>query len=743
MKKRFLVLALALIMLLQCGCAVAPTEAADEAQIADKIVSSDDVVLANTTANSSTKVVVATEKAYVRGGVWSDKNWHQILAERKLDDMIIIKNGATSSDYTRIGLFKYDISGIKLEDIGFAEFKMNFNSIQKDQTVPFDIYWIDENWSEKTVTWNTKPQTLLNTPLINDVITRGADKTDATAALKKLVESGKKTVSLMVVQDIQTDSETRINFEKSTDLSFPHFVVYKDSSVKNDAYIKQLVDDEAENKAIWDHAKQMYDEWYARYRELLRKPLAEAELIVSDANQYNKTSFSPGSNPTGTVKEYKTRTYGDITPDMIKYVDINEEIKYDKFGGIMDEALRQDATGFFYSTKIGDRWWIIDPLGYPCYIRALSGVVYSYQNSPKQKEAAYELFGNLDKWAIATTRHLMDDLYFNACASPSSQIKTVLNGMIWQGGPGFVGAYGTSIGVNNSNGGSTTFSENNTMPVFDPGFVTFAEERAASQVPAYADDPYFLGYTTDNELPMQVDMIYDYMNISPVRSVNYYSYACTWYWVTQMTGKENPTNDDITEELEQLFRGFVWDRYYNVVCGAIRKYDQNHMIMGTRFLTVVKNAPWVLRFAAEYLDCITINWYSAWEPQAENIYLFATNADLPFMVTEFYAKAEENEDGLANTTGAGFFVKTQQDRADHYQSFTIRLLEAKNCIGWHWFQYTDNDPTGNPTDVSSIDANKGIVSNTHKEYTDLTDDMLDINKNVYTIIKYFDAKYAK
>ena len=41
MKKRFLVLALALIMLLQCGCTVAPTEAADEAQLADKIVSSD------------------------------------------------------------------------------------------------------------------------------------------------------------------------------------------------------------------------------------------------------------------------------------------------------------------------------------------------------------------------------------------------------------------------------------------------------------------------------------------------------------------------------------------------------------------------------------------------------------------------------------------------------------------------------------------------------------------------------
>ena len=739
MKKRITVLVLVLVMLLQCGCALAPAET----ELIDKIVSSDDVTLAKATVGASTITLTADDMAYVRGGTWADKNWHKILEERKIDDgTIIIKNGLTSTNTTRLALFKYDVSGLSADDIGFAEFNMSFDSLQNGMDVTFDIYWIDENWDEKTVTWNTKPAMVSSTPIISNVITTSVEKIDATDALLKLVNSGKNTVSLMVVQTVNTDTETRISFAKSIELDYPHFVIYKDANIKDQAYIKQLVDDEAENQAIWDYAKQMFDEWYERYFALLKTPLNEAELIVSDASQYNKTSYSTGANPTSAMKEYKTRTYGDLT-DMSKYVDVTAEQKFDKYGGIIDEQMRQKATGFFYSTKIGDRWWIIDPLGYPCYIRALSGVVYSYQNSPKQKEAAYELFGNLDKWAIATTRHLMNDLHFNACASPSTQIKDVVDGMIWQGGPGFVGAYGTSIGVNNSNGGSTTFSENNTMPVFDPGFVTYADERAAANIPAYANDPMFLGYTTDNELPMQTGMIYDYMKISPTKEVNHYSYACTWYWITRMTGKENPKNEDITEELEQLFRSFVWDRYYNVVCSAIRKYDPNHMIMGTRFLTVVKDAPWVLRFASLYLDCITVNWYGQWEPNAEDVYDFAANADLPFMVTEFYAKAEENEDGLANTSGAGFFVKTQQDRADHYQSFTLRLLEAKNCIGWHWFQYTDNDPTGNPTDVSSRDANKGIVSNTHKEYTDLTDDMTDINKNVYTLIKYFDAKYAK
>ena len=750
MKKRLLVFVLALVMILESACSAVPTDVVEgEAELADKIMSSTDVAMTNTTSESTIINVVATEKAYVRAGKWADKNWNQINEERIADglissEVIVVKNGLGNTDVTRVALFKYDISGLSLDDIGYACFNLSFSSMDTSQDVPFDIYWVDENWNSDTVTWNTKPDFIDSTPLIDDMLTKTVERTDATEVLKELVSSQKSTVSLMVVQTITTSPESRISLTKANDLTFPHFVVYKDASVKDDAYVKKLVEDDADNQAIWDHAKQMYDEWYARYERLKNTPLAEAELIVSDESQYNKISTSPGSNPNGsTWKEHKTRTYGDLT-DMSEYVDVTKEFEFDSYGGIVDEQLRQEATGFFYTTKIGERWWLIDPLGYPCYVRALSGVTYSYQNSPKQLEAAYQLFGTLDKWGIATSRHLMDDLYFNVTTGTGSQITNVEEGMIIQRSVGFIGSYGTSKGINNSNGGSTTFSENNTMPVFDPDFVTWADEKAKTIVTkGWVDDSRIIGFTFDNELPMQVDMIYDYMNISPAKAVNYYSYACTWYWVTQMTKNENPTSEDITEELEQLFRGFVWDRYYYVVTSAVRTYDPNHMCLGTRFLTVVKDAPWVLRFAAEYLDCITINWYGAWEPQAENIYLFATNADVPFMVTEFYAKAEENEDGLTNKDGAGFFVKTQQDRADHYQSFTLRLLEAKNCIGWHWFQYTDNDPTGNPTDVSSRDANKGIVSNTHKEYTDLTDDMLDINKNVYTLIEYFDAKYAK
>jgi hypothetical protein len=370
----------------------------------------------------------------------------------------------------------------------------------------------------------------------------------------------------------------------------------------------------------------------------------------------------------------------------------------------------------------------------------MNGISPSYQGSPNQQAAFERNFGgNIQRWAIATTNHLRNDLGFNSKTGSVDALASVVNGFATFKALGIMSNYAKTKGIEASIGGRTRLSENNSLPVFDPDFEVYTDKRVASLVAP--DDPYLIGYTSDNELAIEDHMLVDYLTIDPTKEVNYYSYACAWYWFIQMTGKENPTDADITPELADLFRGFVWDRYYYVVSNALEKYDPNHMFAGTRYLNEVKESEWILRVSGEYLDIITINWYGAWEAQANYIYDFARYADAPFFVSEFYAKSSDTEDNLACTSGGGFFVNTQADRGAFYQNYTLRLLEAKNCVGWLWFQYADNDPDGNPTDQSSLDANKGIVSNFHKEYTELTDRMAEINNNVYMLIDYFDSQY--
>jgi len=679
------------------------------------------------------KKFYTTEYAYVRGGKYASQNW---LSINDGEDILYIKNGLQSGDVARRALFRFDITGLELKDVGYAEFAINFFAIEEGANVHFDVYLVEDNWNGKSVTWNSQPKKLNETPVVANAIFGTLARVDATEFIEDMIFDGKKTFSLMLIQLDTTDSITRISTADSASSYMPHFRVYTDKSTANQNYVKQLVENETANKAIWDRAKQMYDEWYARYLIVKEKPLGNPTLIEKDNSEFGISVMSPGSNPSSTFINRQTRTV-----DQLKGFDPTAETKCDIYGGLVDNNLRQEITGFFYTKKIGDRWWVIDPLGYPCVLRCVSGVTVAYQGAPTQKAAVAKKFGTSERWAISTTRHLKDDLGFNCHSTSDNEVYNVVNGLTYFKRFGAMSSYASAQGINAGQGGQAKFSENNTMPVFDPGFETRIDNNAKSN--AVPDDKNMIAYITDNELPMGINMLRDYLTLDTTKEVNYYSYATAWYWVTQMVGKENVTDDDITPELKDLFRAFVWDRYYYVVKTAISKYDPNHMYAGTKYLNGVKESEWILRFTAEYVDIITINWYGAWEPQAEYVFAFEKYANVPFMVTEFYAKSAQTFDNLACKDGAGFFVKTQAERGLFYQNYTLRLLEAKNCVGWQWFQYTDNDPAGNPTDISSRDANKGIVNNRHEEYTELTDDMQIINKNVYNLIDYFDARSAK
>jgi hypothetical protein len=65
-------------------------------------------------------------------------------------------------------------------------------------------------------------------------------------------------------------------------------------------------------------------------------------------------------------------------------------------------------------------------------------------------------------------------------------------------------------------------------------------------------------------------------------------------------------------------------------------------------------------------------------------------------------------------------------------------LKAKNCVGWHWFRYQDNDPNDTKADDSNKDSNKGIYSINYQPYKMLADKMQQLNENVYGLISYFD-----
>jgi hypothetical protein len=173
-----------------------------------------------------------------------------------------------------------------------------------------------------------------------------------------------------------------------------------------------------------------------------------------------------------------------------------------------------------------------------------------------------------------------------------------------------------------------------------------------------------------------------------------------------------------------------------VTTAAIRKHDPNHLCLGPRLHGGALKHPGILRAAGRHLDAVAMNVYNKWTPEPELFEAWRTHLKKPVIVTEFYAKGADS--GFANTTGAGWLVETQRDRALFYQNFVLGMLESKMCVGWDWFKYMDNDPNDTTADPSNRDSNKGIVKGNYEAYGELLEGMRELNGRVYQVVEWMD-----
>jgi hypothetical protein len=214
-------------------------------------------------------------------------------------------------------------------------------------------------------------------------------------------------------------------------------------------------------------------------------------------------------------------------------------------------------------------------------------------------------------------------------------------------------------------------------------------------------------------------------------------YQAAKEWLKQRKSKETSVAD-INDEDREAWSEYVYSRYFEITTKAIRKYDPNHLCLGSRFHGSDRRSPGTWRAAGKYLDVVSMNYYGVWGPNQDTLKDWAEWSGKPVMITEFYTKGMDS--GYPNRTGAGWIVETQSDRGLFYQHYVIGLLESGSCVGWHWFKYMDNDPADLRTDPSNRDSNKGIVTIRYDEYKPLLEKMKVLNRNVYLTIQYFDAE---
>ncbi len=252
------------------------------------------------------------------------------------------------------------------------------------------------------------------------------------------------------------------------------------------------------------------------------------------------------------------------------------------------------------------------------------------------------------------------------------------------------------------------------MPVFDADFETFCDEHAR-QLIALKDDSWLVGHFSDNELPFRPDPLTNFFAL-PENDVGH-RFAREWFG--KRLKDEDRADRKITSDDQAAFGQVVALRYYSIVARAIRKYDANHLYLGSRIHGRCLHEA-TFRGAAP-VDVVSVNYYHRWSAEHDRITNWVKWSGRPVLISEWYAQSLASAD--AETSGAGFRVRTDRDRGLFYQNMTLGLLKHPGCVGWHWFKY-GGDGSG---------FHKGIVNRRYDPHADMLERMAELNRQVYRL----------
>ncbi len=370
-----------------------------------------------------------------------------------------------------------------------------------------------------------------------------------------------------------------------------------------------------------------------------------------------------------------------------------------------------NSKGYFNTYKDADGMWsFVDPDGYLFYSVGMNTVDVDQQGSLKSNLSV----NTLSKWSGSFTKTMPYMVSLDFSFSYKNTQGT-------RGDALFANGILPIFDVTTASGAGVTYTS---------GFVNYCASKANTVITtSIKNDKLVLGYFSDNEVPLANPYgqyllniwtdVTNYQGFGGALGSNDPNYIAARNWVKARHGGNFSPNQADRDE----FPNFIVGKYYQVCRDAIRAKDTNHLFMGSRLHQDLDN-PYQFSAARQYLDVISVNYYRRWSADSNTLHTWqgTGSTDKPFIISEFYAMAESS--GYTNRSGAGWVVDDQQDRADFFESFTTRLLKFKNCIGFHWFRFQDDEANS---------KNNGVVTVNLNYWSALKASFYKVSKNIYNL----------
>ncbi len=283
---------------------------------------------------------------------------------------------------------------------------------------------------------------------------------------------------------------------------------------------------------------------------------------------------------------------------------------------------------------------------------------------------------------------------------------------------------------------------------FDPASARLIEEAFARYLPDRVDDPLIIGYFLGNEqlfenLPKVIPAL-DGKSASKRRLVELLRtrygndiarFNTAWQPKTPLSSF-NAMSDTPLEvssraaagDMKEFYALFV-DTYYDLVSTLFKKYDRNHLLLGSRWQPGTANNEILVRTAAKYVDVISVNYYTYAVETSFLQRIHGWSAERPMLLSEWHYTCTDQ--GLAG----GKEVSNQRERGLAYRNYVETVGALPFVIGSQWFSYVDQSITGRWFEgFRGEGANIGLVNVADRPYLPFVNEAKITNDEIYDII---------
>jgi len=463
----------------------------------------------------------------------------------------------------------------------------------------------------------------------------------------------------------------------------------------------------------------------------------------------------------------------DAEADEAYYGSLEPPADRDRYGGLAGSAERfgLKATGFFAIQRMGDRVVMTTPEGNLYFSLAVNGITaletytrvtgreHQFEEIPPyESEYRGAYFGKDNfsffmankyrKTGVFPTEH---DIYMEAVERLK---KWGFNGV---GGhsPAKYGEAGKFPYVRMLPLSGMDWAKVPGISIFDifaPDAAAKIDRAFAQALPPHAEDRMLIGYFIDNEY--EYHKFYSHVpklkassaaikgKLAETLEEKYGTIgAFNDAWETNFRSFEDLKEAELSlrtsqawRDMDEFFR-FYLETFYKTVAETFRKYDPNHLLLGTRWITTVFRDDKIRGMLAEtegrYMDVISINDYAYAIDAGLLRDVHEKSGGRPVLISEFgYGTGEQGLEPLMKNAAADQF-----QRGMRYRNYVEGAASLPFVVGTHLFNYVDQAALGRYWEGEWGERyNSGLVNVADRPYKDYLKGVMDTNYEIYKVM---------